>query len=102
MGDVRLAIPTTALLTMIFLQQAYRSDIPSLSYFSFLDWLYMYAYVVSICFFVLFACGTYRYNTASEDQKPQAERSIDRIDSVVQVIALLALLTMIPLAWFFA
>lgn len=101
-GDVRLAIPTTALLTMIFLQQGYRADIPSLSYFSFLDWLYMYAYVVSICFFILFAWGTYRYNTAIEDQKPQTERSIDRIDTIVQTIALLALVTIIPMAWFFA
>src|SRR5687768_9600382 len=31
MGDVRLAIPATALLTLIFTQQTYRDGIPSLS-----------------------------------------------------------------------
>lgn len=99
-GDVRLAIPTTALLTLIFLQQSYRADIPSLAYLTFLDWLYMYAYVVSICFFVLFAWGTYRYSHAADDQKLQTEQQIDGIDTVVQVVALVALLVIIPLAWF--
>ena len=65
MGDVRLAIPATALLTLIFMQQTYRSEIPSLSYLTFMDWLYAFAYIVSMSLFVLFCWGTYRYTAAS-------------------------------------
>ena len=57
MGDVRLAIPATALLTLIFMQQTYRSEIPSLSYLTFMDWLYAFAYVVSMSLFILFCWG---------------------------------------------
>jgi hypothetical protein len=59
MSDVRLAIPTTALLTLIFLQMAYRAEIPPLSYVTFLDWLYIYAYVLSIVFFILYCWGAH-------------------------------------------
>jgi hypothetical protein len=99
-GDVRLAIPTTALLTMIFLQQSYRSEIPPLSYLSFMDWLYLYAYVLSIVFFLLFCWGTYFYTTAPEGMASQAVQRIDRVDSFFQIGAILALALIVPLAWF--
>jgi len=54
LGDVRLVIPTTALLTLIFLQQSYRAELPPLSILPFLDILYIFAYLVSIGFFLLF------------------------------------------------
>jgi phosphatidylglycerophosphate synthase len=100
-GDVRLAIPTTALLTMIFLQQTYRSEIPPLSYLCFLDWLYLYAYVLSIVFFLLFCWGTYIYTVAEEGRAEQVVRRIDKVDSFFQIGAILVLALVVPLAWFF-
>jgi len=100
MGDVRLAIPTTALLTLIFLQQGYQSNLPSLSYLTFLDWLYLYAYLISIVVFVLFCWSTNRYNNADEDYKIDAEISINVIDKKVQTIAIIILILLIPFAWF--
>jgi hypothetical protein len=99
MGDVRLAIPATALLTLIFMQQTYRADIPSLSYVTFMDWLYAYAYVVSMSLFVLFCWGTYRYSIASEEDQPATVARINRIDTVFQVTALAALALTVLLAW---
>lgn len=100
-GDVRLAIPTTALLTMIFLQQSYRSEIPPLSYLCFMDWLYLYAYLLSIVFFLLFCWGTYIYTVADDERSAQVAKRIDRVDLFFQIGAILALALVIPLAWFF-
>jgi hypothetical protein len=101
MGDVRLAIPTTALLTLIFLQQGYQANLPSVSYLTFLDWLYLYAYFISIAVFVLFCWSTNRYNNADEDYKVDAEIAINVIDKRIQTIAIIVLILLIPFAWFF-
>ena len=90
MGDVRLAIPATALLTLIFLQQTYRSEIPSLSYLTFMDWIYAFAYVVSMSLFVLFCWGTHCYTVALEDDQPAIVARIARIDKRFQVAAVAA------------
>jgi hypothetical protein len=100
MGDVRLAIPTTALLTMIFLQQSYRSEIPPLSYLCFIDCLYLYAYILSVVIFLLFCWGTYIYTAAPEGATSHAVQRIDRVDSFIQIGAILALVLLVPLAWF--
>jgi len=100
MGDVRLAIPTTALLTLIFLQQGYQANIPSLSYLTFLDWLYLYAYLISIVVFVLFCWSTNRYNNADEDYKVDTEIGINFVDKRIQTAAIIVLALLIPFAWF--
>jgi len=99
LGDVRLAIPTTALLTLIFLQQSYRADLPPLSYSTFLDLLYIYAYLVSIVFFLLFCWGTVKYNKAAEGGQLLVEQRIDRIDWKFQLVALIGLAVLVPLAF---
>jgi hypothetical protein len=99
LGDVRLAIPTTALLTLIFLQQSYRADMPPLSYTTFLDLLYIYAYLVSISFFLLFCWGTVYYNNASEGGELLAAQQINRVDWKFQLAALISLALLVPLAF---
>ena len=99
LGDVRLAIPTTALLTLIFLQQSYRADLPSLSYATFLDLLYIYAYLVSILFFLLFCWGTVYYNNATEGGELLAAQHINRVDWKFQLSALISLALLVPLAF---
>jgi hypothetical protein len=98
LGDVRLAIPTTALLTLIFLQQSYRADLPSLSYATFLDILYVYAYLVAIAFFLLFCWGSNYYHQASEGGELIAEQRIDRVDWRCQLAALISLILLVVLA----
>lgn len=99
MGDVRLAIPATALLTLIFMQQTYRSDIPSLSYLTFMDWLYAFAYLVSMSLFILFCWDTHRYTVGSEDDQPAIAARITRIDTAFQLVAVVGLGLTALLAW---
>jgi len=98
-GDVRLAIPTTALLTLIFLQQSYREELPPLSILTFLDILYIFAYLVSICFFLLFCWGSNYYNKVSEDGGLLAEEQINRVDWRFQLAALIGLALLAPISF---
>jgi hypothetical protein len=99
LGDIRLAIPSTGLLTLIFLQQAYQSEIPQLDYLTFLDWLYACGYVISIGTFVLFLWGTNFYQKAPEDGKDQALKTINYADLIFQVSAIVATMLTGILAW---
>jgi hypothetical protein len=99
MGDVRLAIPSTALLTLIFLQQTYKSDLPLLSYLTFLDGLYAYSYIASLLLFILFVWGTNVYADAPELQKDLALVRINRIDRFFQIGAVIGFVLVGFLAW---
>ena len=99
LGDIRLALPSTGLLTLIFLQQAYRTALPALDYLTFLDWLYACGYVISIATFVLFVWGTNTYQSAGEGDKQLAIERINRIDTIFQLGAVVAILMTAFLAW---
>ena len=99
LGDLRLAIPSTGLLTLIFLQQAYRTAIPALDYLTFLDWLYACGYVISIATFLLFVWGTNIYQSAGEAHQEKAIERINRIDTMFQFGALGGILLAAALAW---
>ena len=88
LGDVRLAIPTTALLTLVFLQQSYSAGIPQTQYLSYLDKLYAVAYLICIGLFILFAWSSNRYALASDDQKAAVQSRLDRIDQRFQLVSL--------------
>ena len=51
--DARASIPVTVLLTLVFLQQTYRDKLPDLPFLTFLDQVYVVAYVVTLAAFVL-------------------------------------------------
>lgn len=88
MGDVRLAIPTTILLTLIFLQQTYKAELPSLAYITYLDWFYIFAYAISAALFCLFCWGTNLFAKADADGREQAAvRRINRVDLLFQSVA---------------
>ena len=88
LGDVRLAIPTTALLTLVFLQQGYSAGLPQTPYLSYLDKLYAVAYLICIGLFILFAWSSNRYSLASDDQKAAVQVGLDRIDQRFQLVSL--------------
>jgi hypothetical protein len=93
LGDVRLAIPTTILLTLIFLQMGYKAELPALNYVSYLDWVYIYAYIVAALLFLLFCWSTNAHTKACVNgQESQVLRRIQRVDGMVQAIAVGGLL----------
>lgn len=100
LGDIRLAIPSTGLLTLIFLQQTYQAEIPRLDYLTFLDWLYACGYVIAIGTFVLFVWGTNFYQKALDSDKEKALKLINRGDLVFQVAAVLGTIVTGLAAWF--
>ena len=99
LGDVRLAIPSTALLTLIFLQQAYHDDRPSLPYLTFLDQLFACSYLIAMGLFALFTWGTNVYTKAAPDQKDAAMRQIDRVDFVFQCVSVAGFSVVALMTW---
>jgi hypothetical protein len=99
LGDARLAIPSTGLLTLIFLQQGYRAELPEIDYLTFLDWIYACGYLISIGTFVLFVWGTNFYQRAPKKGKEQAIETINRADGVFQFSAIVGTLVAGLLAW---
>jgi hypothetical protein len=99
LGDVRLAIPSTALLTLVFLQQGYSDGLPQTPYLSYLDKLYAVAYLICIGLFILFAWSSNLYELAPADQKAAVQRRLDRIDQRFQFVSLGLILVVAVEAW---
>ena len=89
LGDVRLAIPSTALLTLIFLQQSYHDELPPLPYLTFLDELFAVGYAIALGLFGLFTWGTNTYAQAEDKDKSAVAERIDRVDLIFQLISVL-------------
>jgi len=64
--DARASIPVTVLLTLVFLQQTYRDQLPDLPFLTFLDQVYVVAYVVTLAAFVLVIWIGRRYGDMEE------------------------------------
>lgn len=101
LGDVRLAIPSTALLTLIFLQQSYHATLPRLPYPTFLDDLFSTSYIISMALFALFTWGANTYSAATEAEKERTMARINRTDRIFQIGSCLALFGVMILGWFF-
>ena len=99
LGDVRLAIPSTGLLTLIFLQQSYRASLPPLDYLTFLDWLYACSYLVSIATFILFVWGSNVYVAAPDGQQAATLKRVNRVDLIFQLGSVVALAATALFAW---
>jgi len=100
LGDARLAIPSTALLTLVFLQQGYSAGLPQTPYLSYLDKLYAVAYLICIGLFILFIWSSNRYSAAPDDQKAAVQLRLDRVDQLFQIVSLGLLVLVAVEAWF--
>jgi hypothetical protein len=99
LGDVRLAIPSTALLTLIFLQQSYHDELPPLPYLTFLDELFAVGYAIALGLFVLFTWGTNAYSKAPAGEESAVARRIDRADLVFQLVSVCVFVSVAASAW---
>ncbi len=98
-SDIRLAVPTTALLALVFMHQAYRSDLPPLPYLTLLDVMFSWGYLTCVGLFALFTWGTNVYASAPEHKKLAAATQIDRVDVVFQVVSLGTFLVLMLVLW---
>jgi hypothetical protein len=94
LGELRLAIPSTALLTLVVMQQTYQTELPSLPYLTFLDILYGYCYFVSIALFVLFLWGTNVHASQANPTPAVAAAIRTRLDKADQRFQLISLIGM--------
>lgn len=78
------------------MQIGYQTELPPLGYVSYLDWLYIYAYVISAALFMLFLWGTKAHARAcASGHEEITVRKIDRVDTIFQTLAFLGLLAVI-------
>jgi hypothetical protein len=105
LGELRLAIPSTALLTLVVMQQAYQAEEPPLPYLTFLDIPYDYCYFIAIALFVLFVWGTNVRATAGGNPTPKSaaliRQRIDRADRRFQIVSLIGMALVLVLAYLF-
>ncbi len=84
--DARASIPVTVLLTLVFLQQTYRSELPQLPFLTFLDQVYVVAYVVTLVAFVLVIWIGRRYQELEAlpegAEREMLERRLYRLDEL--------------------
>lgn len=76
--DARASIPVTVLLTLVFLQQTYRDQLPDLPFLTFLDQVYVVAYVVTLAAFVLVLWIGRRYAVMETMEDPAAKEALQR------------------------
>jgi hypothetical protein len=100
LGDIRLAIPSTALLTLVFLQQTYRAGLPATPYPTFLDQMYAYCYFVAVGLFLLFVWSSNLFEDAPQGQREVVRRRINRVDALCQMGALVGAVVWGLMAWF--
>lgn len=98
--DVRIALPSTALLTLVFLQQSYSDQLPPLPYLTFLDQIYALCYATALAFFALFVWSSNQLDTAGEHRALVVQK-INRVDHRFQITAAIALVILVILSWFF-
>jgi hypothetical protein len=84
----RLAIPPVILLTLVFLQQAYRDVLPTLPYLTGLDQLYAFSYAITLVFFCEFIwCANLR-ETLGERFYCTWHQRIRRLELAMQLLGL--------------
>lgn len=99
LSDVRLAIPSTALLTLIFLQQSYHASLPKLPYTTFLDDLFTASYLIAMALFGLFTWGYNSYAAAPDERKASTMRRINAADRRFQFLSLGLLVLTAVISW---
>ena len=81
----RLAVPTGALLALVFIQDGIHNALPALNYLTLIDKLYMFTYCCAVTEFLVFTLSQNYVNRNKHSFDPQRKRNIARIDTAFQV-----------------
>ena len=103
LDDVRVGIPATVLLTLVFLQQSYQSALPTLPYLSFLDEVYVVCYVVSLITFILSLWVARRRHDSETHADPAVAAAIEAkirlVDNIWPPTILVLMVTAVGICW---
>ena len=104
LSDVRIGIPVTILLTLVFWQQSYQAVLPSLPYLTFLDKIYAGCYLATLGTFVLSVWIARRRYPEVAAQPVPADTDlllhIDRIDDLWPSFTLCFLAVWVVGSWY--
>lgn len=100
LGDIRIAIPPSALLTLVVMQDTYKSSFPPAPYLTYLDELYVYSYIVCLAIFLLFLVGTNLVSRAKGQQRDAVATRVNRIDVAVQATLGAGFVLVAVVGWF--
>lgn len=98
-GSERLAIPPVILLTLVFMQQAYRDSLPALPYLTVLDSLYAFSYCVTLLMFCEFIWCANLMQRLEPARFAAIERRIDRLELCLQLASLSGYGALVVWAW---
>jgi hypothetical protein len=101
--DVRVGIPVTVLLTLVFMQESYRGTLPALPYLTFLDKIYVVAYLITLIAFI-FSVRNGRYLQQARQSQDAAriaavEAQMDRFDRLWPPAVLSVMLVLMGICW---
>lgn len=99
LGDIRIAVPSTALLTLVFLQQGYVANLPPSPYLTYLDRLYAVSYLICVSLFTLFAWSSNVFERTPTEQREKMVKRLDTFDRYFQLGAISLLFVISIEAW---
>ena len=101
--DARAGIPVTVLLTLVFLQQVYRDELPDLPFLTFLDQVYVIAYLVTLVAFVLLIWIGRRYADLEVmppgDLKTKLSHRLEFLDEIWPLLMVVFCTFAVSAAW---
>jgi len=102
--DVRLTLPVTVLLTLVFMQQTQDADLPRLPYLTFLDEVYVVAYILTLGAFVMMLWACRRYYKALQISDPVEQelelKRLDKSDDYWPTYVIAAGIISLTISWF--
>lgn len=99
LGDVRLAIPPSALLTLVVMQDSYKNNFPAAPYLTYLDKLYVFSYFVCLAIFLLFLFGTNQLSRVTDQDRERVFNQVNRLDTIVQLGAVAGFAVVAIVGW---
>ncbi|MCP9795607.1 hypothetical protein [Synechococcus lacustris] len=99
LGDIRIAVPSTALLTLVFLQQGYVANLPPSPYLTYLDRLYAVSYLICVSLFTLFAWSSNVFERTPAEHREKMVKRLDTYDRYFQLGAISLLFVISIEAW---
>lgn len=101
--DARASIPVTVLLTLVFLQQGYRAELPNLPFLTFIDQVYVVAYVVTLMAFVLVIWIGRRYGDMEAlpegPERAAMLKKLTRLDDIWPIMVVVMGVVSITACW---
>ena len=99
-AEAKIALPASVILTLVFLQDAYKQMLPpSLSYLTLLDKLYISMYVSTLAVFGITIWHANKISRSPESQRDQTAVQIRTEETQANFLVILALCASLAVIW---